>query len=50
MVSCQLKQSTLPPVLGLGQDQDYTFDGTFLRLPGSLIALMDAYTYMLVAG
>lgn len=50
MVSCQLKQPAPPPVLGLGQGQHFIFDGTFLRRPRSLIALMDARTHMLVAG
>src|SRR4030042_4067532 len=49
MINCQLKQSA-PPLLGLGQSQHFIFDGTFLRRPRSLVALMDARTHMLVAG
>ena len=50
MISCQLKQPTPPPVFGLGRCQHFIFDGTFLRRPRSLVALMDARTHMLVAG
>lgn len=50
MISCQLKKSAPPPILGLGKSQHFIFDGTYLRRPRSLVALMDASTNMLVAG
>ena len=50
MINHYLKQMPPEPVSNLEQYQRLILDGTFLRRPSSLIALMDANTHTLIAG
>jgi len=50
MITYHLEKTPPQPALDLEQDQHLILDGTFLRRPRSLVALMDAETHRLVAG
>jgi hypothetical protein len=50
MMNYYLKQSPAPTAMVLLPGQHFIVDGTFIRRPRSLIALMDAQTHRLVTG
>ena len=50
MISYYLAQTPPQPALDSAQDQHLILDGTFLRRPGSLVAVMDAKTHRLITG
>ncbi len=50
MINNYLEQSPPEPISGLAKYQYFILDGTFIRRPRSLVALMDAQTHTIVAG
>jgi len=50
MINNYLIETPPPSALTLGQHHHFIFDGSFLRRPRNIVALMDAQTHKLVAG